>query len=244
MENFQDSIQDYIKGRLTGTDKQTFESQITDDADLAHQIRLFKDLETVGQHRALFDLRQTIQEVIAETPIQPDRGSTRWDIWSLAILAIGVLVGYWWWSSGAVQRQAQDVAKQVIVEAYDNIFNFENTDNSDLAQAVRAYLRKNYVEALPLFEKHVKNNPDDTDAQFYQGLCLVLTQKYEAAIQPLQQVVNYNSRLAMDARWYLALCYLHLGNVEEAKPLLTAIPSDSLFGEKAQEVLKKLGKDK
>lgn len=250
----EDKIQDYIRGRLAGADLQDFENTLKTDTDLAEQVRFFKNIERVMENKELFDLRQTIREVIVETPITPDFDLQNSDFnaadknpasdignlkfrWGLSALAIVAALLAVLWFSNAPKRQAQAVAQQFTLEVYDNIFNIDDADNRSLAQAVRAYVQGNYAAAIPLFETHLKTAQEDTDAQFYLGLCLALTKDYNKALTPLQNVVNYNSRLAMDARWYLALCYLHLGEVELAKPLLTAIPRESLFGEKAEQVL-------
>lgn len=255
MENLQDKIQDYIKGRLEGAELNAFENALKTDAELAEQVRFYKNIEAVMNNQDIFDLRQTVRDVITNTPITPDFSlkDTNFDDaepktqnpklswkWGLSLVGILMVMAALFWFANAPKRQAQTVAQQFAFEPYDNIFNVDSLDKRPLAQAVRAYIQGNYAAAIPLFDSHLKTYTDDTDAQFYYGLCLALVNDYEKAIIPLQNVVNYNARLAMDARWYLALCHLKNGDLDLAKPLLIAIPQESLFGEKAKQVLEKL----
>lgn len=139
-------------------------------------------------------------------------------------------------------REAQhikNIAQNIDFQAFENIIQFDSTDTRPLARALSAYNQRDYATAETLLTTHLKTQATDTDAAFYLGMCQALTGRFEAARTAFEQTATApENPLTKPARWYLALCYLHIGDAKKARPLLENLKTDVSFGEKARATLK------
>jgi TolA-binding protein len=261
MERNQEVIRNYIEGQLSDIDRRVFDNLIATDAELAAEVQLFRDLKTVSQHKDLFDLKQKLRETVANTPIEPDFSAnfdtdttdtegakaipkigrqTWWIVLAMGIIAI--LAAFFWFNANETKR-IQNIAQQFDIQPFETIIHFDSTDTRPLARALQAYNRKDYTEAETLLMLHLKSNSNDADAAFYLGMCQALTGHFELASATFEQTIKAtNSSLKIPAQWYLALCYLHLGEANKAHALLNTLKTDALFGEKTRQILTTLDK--
>jgi tetratricopeptide (TPR) repeat protein len=81
-----------------------------------------------------------------------------------------------------------------------------------------------------------------TASVFYRGLAYMQTNDHMNAIADFTAVANAGqTNLAADAQWFLALCYLKVGEETDAKDILTTIAKSNPYdGEKATELLSQL----
>jgi TolA-binding protein len=258
----QEKIKNYIEGQLSDNDRRLFEKLIASDPDLAVEVQLFRDLKTVIQHEDLYQLKQKLQDTVANMPIEPDF-SADFDTDSpknesdteggasskirkrlgFGLFAIGILftiTAFFWFKNKETQR-VQNMAQQVDFQYFENIIQYDSTDTRPLARALQAYNMKAYSEAENLFIQHCKNHPDDSDALFYLGNCQGITGQFDAATKTFEQMTkSTNSPLIIPARWHLVICYLKIGDYNKARPLLVSLKTDALWGDKARQILEHL----
>lgn len=107
------------------------------------------------------------------------------------------------------------------------------------AQAYQAYDSGNYAAAAQLFEQLVKDN-DDAIAQMCLGNTYLEQGKTAKAEKVFTDMLAKQNDLLTPAKWYLALTYLKENKLERAKAALWEVSKSSTYGEKAQQLLKKL----
>ena len=80
------------------------------------------------------------------------------------------------------------------------------------------YFKNQFSEALPFFERYVKNSPGLSANDNYQiGFCYYKARKYETAIKYLELASIGESITAQNALYHLADCYIHTNNKKMAR---------------------------
>lgn len=258
MKDLQITIQAYLDGELRGKELAAFELLLKTDPKIVREVQLFKDIATAMQYSDLLEKKAIVTSIQTKTPIKPDLDiepeyimpksasnfKGRW--WALGF-AVFALIGFAVWQYQTIvapKNQAIALAQHILKDntPFENIISLSPNDASDLAQAMRLYDVKNYQEALPLLEKHQKRMISDNFSRLYLSICYLMTEQTDKAIEHLQTLIGSNDlELLSAAKWYLALAYLQKGQVEEAKPLLTALENHPQFGDLAKGALNKSG---
>lgn len=89
--------------------------------------------------------------------------------------------------------------------------------------AMIAYVERRYKDASVLLEEAVAAEPKASDANFFLGVCRLLTGKPKEAVEPLKTVLDQgNSAFSQRAHYYLAKAYLQTRNLIEAETQLKA----------------------
>jgi len=116
-----------------------------------------------------------------------------------------------------------------------------STDNNYI-NALRIYERKQYNDAINLFDKIPENSPFYNSKEYYSGLSYMELQNYEEAIKHFNIVIKSKNNLFIEnAIWYSALCYLKIDKtqlaIEYFKKLLN---EDSTFKKEAGEIIEEI----
>lgn len=89
--------------------------------------------------------------------------------------------------------------------------------------AMRAYVDRNYDEAVVLLQRFLKTEPSAADANFYLGVTLLLQGRPDQAFAPLKTAAgNAHTRWTQPAHFYLAKAYLQTRDLASAETELTA----------------------
>lgn len=94
-------------------------------------------------------------------------------------------------------------------------------DQAQFDKAVELYEAKSYTKAAPLFD-----NVDSIVATYFAGNCYFNSGEYAKAEDRFKSVVTKNQTWVEHAEYNLAMTYLKLGKIEEARNLLSKIASD------------------
>src|ERR1035437_5810172 len=107
-------------------------------------------------------------------------------------------------------------------------------------QALTSYTNRNYSFALKLFRSIMPQSYNYQLAQFYSGICKMEQNRMEAALVHFGNI-DQNSLFYAHLNWHKSLCYIKLGIVKEATPLLSELKkSNNAYSTKAEELLTKI----
>jgi|WetSurMetagenome_2_1015567.scaffolds.fasta_scaffold201427_2 tetratricopeptide (TPR) repeat protein len=114
--------------------------------------------------------------------------------------------------------------------------------NNSFYTGMGFYNNKDYTSAIQQFSMVPELDQNYITAGFFKGLAEMETQQHALAIQNLLKVINgHSSNIKADARWYLALCYLKLGKIEETQKWLNeVIAAGPFYRDQALELKSKL----
>jgi len=115
-------------------------------------------------------------------------------------------------------------------------------ENNSFANGMDFFANKNFNEAITILGNVETGDKNYVASLFYRGLAYMQTNDHSSAKAEFLSVINAGkTNLTSDAQWYLALCYIKLGEVSNAKDMLrTIIKSNPFDKEKAQNLLNQL----
>ena len=98
-------------------------------------------------------------------------------------------------------------------------------DNSPqkLNDAWELYNSGQYDKSFQIINKAKPSEFYMSEYSFLRGLCLIQKKKYLEAAESLELAANSSFRYSEEAKWYLGLTYLEVGNKEDAKKMLLQI---------------------
>ncbi|MEI6765734.1 MAG: hypothetical protein WCM76_08845 [Bacteroidota bacterium] len=115
-------------------------------------------------------------------------------------------------------------------------------ENTSFANGMDLFTAKDFGGAISALSNVQAGDQNYTASIFYRGLAYMQTNDHMNAIADFTAVANAGqTNLAADAQWFLALCYLKVGEETDAKDILTTIAKSNPYdGEKATELLSQL----
>jgi predicted Zn-dependent protease len=108
------------------------------------------------------------------------------------------------------------------------------------SQAIQAYEKEDYFEAVNAYQKLVSNNPDNVKNNLFLGISFLGTNQPKKAIEVLSKLTQ-SEAFHFDIKWYLALAYIKNKELQQAQLLLTNLAEqENYYKNDAQEILDKL----
>ncbi len=130
-------------------------------------------------------------------------------------------------------------------EPYPNVIGMtRGADQQQVDQRTAAYMaydQGDYAQAVEVFGKILPESDDQTLDLFYLGNAYLAIGNNEKAVAAFKEVVEAQTGLTINAKWYLGLSYLNSGELESAKEVfgeLAELGKD--YSEDAEEILDNL----
>jgi tetratricopeptide (TPR) repeat protein len=112
-----------------------------------------------------------------------------------------------------------------------------------LNEAMHYYNNHNYDDAVKLFRKILRSEPQNIAVLFYSGIALLEMDKAGDALKAFKKVIRLDSGyLKEQSLWYTGLIYLKQYDVNKAIRVFSAIPPDYANYSFAQKIMKTLEK--
>lgn len=251
VEQLQGTIQEYLDGKMSPTEKADFDNQIKNSEPLAEEVRRFRQLSILNKNRSLIEANALLNEVMADIDIEPDYGkyekhfkksiwenpNWRWLLGSFAVLLVASSVFFY--QKNQVAKAWANIAKTNL-KPMENIIGFSPNTQTQDAKGMRAYDNENYAEAITLLNNASKNDPNDSSLRLYLAISYLMKDQNAKAEALLQELIKTNDLTTIPAKWYLALSLLQRGQKAEARILLQNLEVDTTYGDKAKAILKDL----
>ncbi|MFI8605089.1 tol-pal system YbgF family protein [Cellulophaga baltica] len=104
--------------------------------------------------------------------------------------------------------------------------------NDNKFKAFLAYSKGEYKQAIPLFNT-LYSSEGESYYLFYEAISLIQLRQADKAVPLLQEHLKSQDALVDKTNWYLAMAYLQLQDIEQAKKTLKLIIEDKTY--KAKE---------
>ena len=247
-----EEIDKYLNNELQGTQRNRFENSLYRDPELMEEYKLHKEVNNALKEDEVMALRAQLNEMSASK--QNFSGnvffsflyqSKKWV--AAASISLLFLIG----GMGYYYMNKPPTKEEIFNEYYKpyevtvSYRSAENELNSLLNQAFKAYKNEEFSRALGLFQQ-VLNQREDVAARMYSGISYIEIDKYHKANKSFKKVVNNEDNLFVDqAKWYMSICYVRIGDLSKAKNLLRDLQTTSQhYSSKSKEVIEKLEKAK
>ena len=211
-------LHDYLWGRLEPAAREELEARLAVDEELrealAHERLLCMAVQSMGDTRLKAALGDEERFLKNEDRLRP--AWTRIKVAaSILILAAFAFVLYQQFSP----RSADNLFATYFAP-YPNLIslNHANSPETALGKAMADYERGAYHAAIPKLDQ-LRRQKGDLNVGFYQGVALLATEQYHAAL-PHFQAIPASHRLYWEAHWYQALCLIGRGDETTARDAL------------------------
>ena len=225
----------YFDGKLNANQKPLFDKLMSTDAEFRAQVEFEKQTKTAIISIKKDDLKRKLQQLEA-----PKKRFNYYTIVIAAslIIALGIF---------SLLQPTETVSnEQLFAEYFQPYANViapasrgdEHTNTK--TEAFAYYDAHNYKVASEKF--HTLFNTTNTSYYlFYEAICELQLGNTQMAINLFEQHKGFEDKLATHRNWYLALAYLKIDNVKDAKVLLQTITAKKSYKHKAAEdILKKI----
>jgi predicted Zn-dependent protease len=241
-----DMINRYLDGEMNAEELKAFELLMQQDVDLQKEVELTKDvLSTLTIKLQPGENEKALQHSLTEMNTEYFSTKTqqakiisvnrrRWMTAVAAIFIMALLLTLWqpW--------KKEDLFQQYAAIQMPGIAERGAATDSLLKQAVENFNNKKFAEAIPAFEKILRDSAENSFVQYYYAIALLQNDNIKKARVQFSALYNGASIFKNDAAFYMALSYLKENNILVCKDWLNKIPADNATWFKAQELLKKL----
>ena len=232
-------IAKFLTKSLSEKEQLRFDSLLSEDPSFRAEVALLQDLNKVAEAEDDAMAKEMVAGFEAEYRNKKIGGKTRiW--WVAASLAVLLSVGYF------VSQTTPPNTQELFVENFEPYRNVIHpitraSQQEDLkTQAFAYYEQGKYEDALELFKK-LYQTTETPHYLFYQANALLQLNRPKEAITALQTHLKTKDTLTQKSHWYLAMAYLKLNDVTNAKKNLEQVVLENKFNvEKAKSLLKKL----
>lgn len=249
MEELYERIEDYLDGQMEEADRTAFEAALKSDAQLSEAFELVSEArERLGrqwaEEKADAELVATLRQLgqhhfhtVAETTANRPWVVRHWPKLAAAAAFAGILI-WLGWPAGDPDARLYAQYREYPEAAF--VTRSNAPDEAEMAQATSAFNAGQYEAALPILQRKVQAEPEQSEARLFLAICLIETGRGADARSQLDQLVKGGGAWVSDARWYLALSYLKEKDRPRCVETLRGIPPDDPHYANAQALLKKL----
>ena len=237
-------IERYLDNELSADEKARFESRLRNEAGLAEEVhlqrQLHEGLRAAGRSRLLGMLAAEDRQMDEYHPpaqvIRFDDATRQRFYWAAAAILLLLIPLYMILGPGRRDEK--------LFAAYFKPYQGVSVQaDAPLAQAMQEYQQRDYAQALPILERLLGEGSAEDTTLFFKGNASLALEQTPDAISCFRQIIaNSGHPFYREAQWYLALAYLQDGAADEAKTQLQSLVKDASHPhhQEAMELLKKL----
>ncbi|MEM7374719.1 MAG: hypothetical protein AAF587_39370 [Bacteroidota bacterium] len=242
-DELQDRIEQYLSGEMAPHHKVEFEQELITNKQLAENVRLYMLAHAEIQFAGRELLKSYAQKAYQATKGQEKKTIfLRPMVWGSIAAAIALLILFVILFPQSSRELDTD---ELFAEYYvpHSAIEARNLDESEhvLREGLDNYYEKNYDKAIAALSQ-AADSLDGADlllANFFLGQSYIETGKTEAALLSFAKV-SEGSLYGYVSRWNIALAYVRLNKMKEAREQLKTIrsnPNYQFYHRKADELL-------
>ncbi|MBL6963940.1 MAG: tetratricopeptide repeat protein [Bacteroidetes bacterium] len=245
--NQTDIIERYLCSELSTKEDTWFKNELKSNPDFAKEVLLHKDINKAILNLDIIDLRSKLKtietNVINKRSFSKEFFHFKWQYIAFAA-SITLLVSFglnFMSHSGLTNDEIYNMYYQSY-DAEGLVRSGNSETNKNYSEALSYYNKKDYEQALILFNKILEEDYSNISVHLYSGIANMETYNYKKAIESFQLIIDHQNNLYTDqAEWYLAICNLKMYKNDLAIFMFEKIAQkDSIYKEQAKAILKKL----
>lgn len=243
------SIEDFIDGILEGEEYNEFVSELKDNTDLMAEVNLRRQINDAIGEKDVFELRDKLKSVKEVSEVKkvkmlvPEAKPELYRYIRSSVAVIILLLGI-----GGVLSNSFRSGNNIYEGFYNSpSWSAERSVSDELTDwqnANYAYMNQDWQLVVNYMDEinAPVNSSKYAVAMFYKAASLQNLNKFNEAVSEYSKVIRQGDNMFIEeAEWYKSLCYIKLGQKEEAKQeLLAVIDRKGIYENDAKAVLRKL----
>lgn len=235
-------IEKYFDDALTNEETKLFKDRLTTDVAFKklfdREKLLINTVRLQGASRDLAFLK-TLEEGMPDIQLTQAPRKRYMLYWAAAAVALIITLIIFFTPSS----QTPEELYAAYYKPYPNVFEptvRSNSEASEREEAFQAYERGDYTSAVPKLQAILRQHEEPGVLLLLGNAEMVLDQTEEAKKNFLK-LINQYDELDLQAKWYLSLCYIRLGEIDSAKKILKELGDTEIsYATKAKELLRKV----
>lgn len=235
-------IERYLNDELSAEEKRQTEQRMSVDPEFKRRLEVFREYRQMYSEDSQ-SFRELLQEVNQDYHQKNGRPQKNYWLIAASVSIIGlVAAAYFLFLSSA--SQPEELYAQNFRLPADNLTVRGDADQQMLNEAMALYNDQQFAEALQRFDAWQEQHTDSIPVLFYSAMSHMALGEMQPAIERLKTITRERTAAASysaASRWYLALAYLKVKQLGEAKSLLQDLAGgSSSYATKAQNLLNQL----
>jgi len=237
-----DKIERYLGAEMDAGERMDFEAALSSNAELRNDFTLYNSInKTMSASPNENELRETLQQMNKKYfagGAVVKKGSFK--TWIAVAASLLLLLAAGLYFLFPAKPSSEKLYAQFAVHDPLNIQQRGSSADSLATDAANKFNDKHYIEALPLLQKYLQQQPDDIQVKFSLAICYMETGAYMDAEKIFSATASGQTAYAETAQWYLALMALKQKNIDPCRTYLEKITATSPYFTRAKELLGKL----
>ena len=240
-------IEDFIDGELEGKALNEFRSEYKENTDLKTEVSLRTDVNKAIGEKDIISLSERLHEMKKDInkkdmkSIIPDENKNKFHWWRAGVAVAVILFVV----SGLFRNDFVSLDKTYDYYYQSPEWSPQRSASSDLSylhEANTYFLDGEYMMAIKLYDKAIKEYNENSVYHFYKAASLQNLEKFREAIPEYTRVIdNADNIFVEEAEWNKSLCYLKLDRKDLARDQLKAIiKRNGYYTRDAKAVLRRL----
>jgi len=234
-------IERYIAGEMDQTEKFWFEKELTGNELLQKELLLRKKTDAILERQDIISLRNKLVTLeIARKDEMIKNGKLSMPRFRFAAIFAGLIIlGSITFLSFRTESTSEIYKKYY--QVYDNPGPSRSSETT-YNEAIDYFKQKEFSKALEGFKAYLKNKPESSQIEFLSGVSFMEIKNFPDAESAFHKVVDRKiNSYTIDAKWYLAMCYIATEDKVRAKVQLhEIIKSESIYRNRARQILRHL----
>ncbi len=236
-------IDDYIRGKLSHSDKLIFEKALANDPRLQLKVKICKELHESSGESDIYALRAKI--ALAQSSSVFAQNRFRKVFYASAAACIAIIIAM------SIILLSRAPKHEVLFANHFNTYQLigetrsgGEESNSSLSTIANTYYSDKLCDTtISELTNHLKSHPSDIQAKLLLASVYLETNNAVLAETILVDLLVEDIEVHYKeiCRWYLALSILKQGRVDEVKPILAEIEKENgFYSVKARSILNSL----
>jgi tetratricopeptide (TPR) repeat protein len=238
-------IDDYFNGLLTADEKLKFAQRCETDEQFADEVAMY--ISSRDAMRAeLLEQKKNEWKLLGTTPVVELKKTetkvinmSRWYMLAAAASIIGIVFLF-----NPFSKSADELANDYVKNNLEQLSVTMDGRKDSLQTAINLYNKKEYANAVVIFDDLYTKDSTQTDALKFAGLTYMMQDKTNEAISKFDELAAKQNLFSNPGLFYKALVLLKRNtgtDKEDAKKLLQQVTEQQLEGSKEAAVwLKKI----
>jgi tetratricopeptide (TPR) repeat protein len=240
-------IERYLRGEMGPDEHNWFEKEIEGNLLLRDEIELHKKIDIVLSDSDMIALKNQLDRIHEEIEEVTQNGQGairkiyRRVYYSATALVVGVLLFVLYLTNRNFSTN------QLIEKFYEpNVASvtFRGNDSNEnlLAHAMELYNKKEYKQAIQIFESILREDKSKIGLNLYSGISYMEIKEYEQANERFQRIIdNKPNPFVESATWYLGMCYIMTENQDKAIEQFEILAKgDGFYKKNAKKILRRM----
>lgn len=217
----------YLRGQLEEQESKEFAAKLEADEELRAEVEALQAALIAVEADGILQMKKELEQIRQQ--VEVEKKSSRPVNWWLIAASFALLAAVTW---AALKFIEPDPPQEIFAENFEVYrppvqLRDDASGESSWAKGRKAYGDGDYAAAAQHFED-AKSDPQVPQylREFYIGIAQLAEDKAEAAIPHLQTSLETESDYSQQARWYLALAYLAVDDIDNSRSVLYKIISN------------------